>query len=111
MSRKPKRRPGARFTGSSARPIAASTAGRSAKRRFRATAATARKASRPTATTTKPPGTAPDSALLLLVPEVQHRRGRGAADHAGQTELDLPGGGGSNAAERQRALADLPPSR
>src|SRR5216684_1466080 len=100
MSRKPKRRPGARFTGSSARPIAASTAGRSAKRRFRATADTARGASRPTATTTGPRGAAPDNALLLLVPEAQRRRGGGAADHAGQTELDLPGGGGGDAAER-----------
>src|SRR5262245_10803018 len=50
-------------------------------------------------------------ALLLLLPEAQRRAGGGAADHARQAELHLPGGGGGDAAERERALPDLAPGR
>src|SRR5262245_24584710 len=49
--------------------------------------------------------------LLLAAPEIQHRRGRGAADHAWQAERHLSGGGRRDAAERQRALPDLTPGR
>src|SRR5438552_4985287 len=47
--------------------------------------------------------------LRLLVPERQGGRGHAAADHARQAELDVAGGGGRDAAERERSLADLPP--
>src|SRR5258708_16140261 len=49
--------------------------------------------------------------LLLSVPGAQRGRGGGAADHEGEAELHLPGGGGRDAADRQRAFADLAPQR
>src|SRR5882672_12201263 len=48
---------------------------------------------------------------LLRVPQAQPGRGERAADHARNAELDLPDRGGRDAAERQRALADLAPER
>src|ERR1700722_19159320 len=40
---------------------------------------------------------------------LQARRVGSAANHAGNADLDLAGGGGDDAAHRQRALADLAP--
>src|SRR5437588_11880924 len=44
-------------------------------------------------------------------PVAHRRRGRGAAEHARNAELDLPERRGGDAAERDRALADLAPER
>ena len=51
--------------------------------------------------------TLPAADSQYLSPADRHR----AADHAGQAERDLAGGGGADAAERQRADADLAPVR
>src|SRR5579871_4329771 len=47
--------------------------------------------------------------LLLLFPERQKTLRRRAADHAGDADLNLPQGGGRNAAERESTDADLAP--
>src|SRR5258705_11867337 len=47
----------------------------------------------------------------LLLPEAEGGRGYAPRDDAGQAEFDVPGGGCGDAAECERALANLTPER
>src|SRR6266705_4064182 len=49
--------------------------------------------------------------LLLLLPGAKRRRTDAARNHTRQSEIDLAGGRGRDAADRKRALADLTPPR